>query len=438
MPIPDTPARRPLRIALVAIGSTGDVQPMVVLGKTLRRRGHHVTLAAFETFQPLVENAGLFFRSLPVDADTYIGTLIRPGANPLTYLQRFERALRDVSWPMFEGIYGACHEKDVIVSTFFGSIPYAIAYKLNTPLVQTNYCLTDLTGEHCLPIMKQLPLGSAANRLTYRLAYQMIGGLEARYFTPWCKANAVEARNSRRGVDSKIGKYTVPILYAFSEHVVPRPAEWPENIRITGFLEDAPEVYTPSPALAAFLGQSPAPLFIGFGSMTSGNMQNALAVTLSALKQTGLRAVLAAHGWGDVDAAQLPQNVHMLREYVPHRWLFERVSAIVHHGGAGTTAAALHAGKPALVIPFGSDQYFWGDRVHALQCGPKPFARTRLTSSRLAASLYDLVTTQAYHSNAAALQSLLQAENGAANAARQIEEAAYAGIFPHGCLEPPE
>ncbi|MDL2319251.1 glycosyltransferase [Eubacteriales bacterium OttesenSCG-928-A19] len=412
-----------MRIQLIAIGSTGDVLPLIVLGKTLIARGHDVSLGAFDTLRPLTEGTGIRFQTIPGDAKRFIGQVIQPGASPATYLARLEHALRDVAIPLLDAYYDICAEADLIVSTFFGSLPYTVAGALDIPLVQVNYFPTDRTGYYCMPVMRQLPIGHAGNRATYRIAYQLIDLLQTRYITPWCAARGITPRGISHGLDYSLNGHTVPVLYAFSEHIVPRPPEWPENLHIVGFWEDAAREHTPSPALMDFLAAGDTPVYIGFGSMTSGDMGEALSAVLQALERTGLRAVLSS-GWGGLDAIATPSYAHILHGYIPHSWIFEQTRAVVHHGGAGTTAAGLIAGKPTLVVPFGGDQFFWGERVHAMDCGPRPLSRTRLTAGRLASALRELVDTLLYAQRARELGALLRQESGADRAADIIERAA--------------
>lgn len=409
-----------MRIGLIAVGSTGDVQPMVVLGKTIAARGHCVTVTAFEALRPLVVEAGLGFHAIPGDAQRYIGDIIQPGACPLTFLKRMEKALGGALDPLISALYDACLNMDAVVTTFFGSTVYAFADHLGIPLIQSNYCLTDLTGDACLPMMRQPKLGAAFNRATYKLAYRMIGMLEKRYAHPFCRRMNIPVRSMKKGPDYHVRNASVPVLYAFSEHIVPRPPEWGENIHIVGFWEEIVDAYTPSAELSAFLAAGETPIYIGFGSMNSGDMGSALRIVLRALSHTGARAVLSA-GWGVQDGVAIPDSVHMLREYVPHQWLFSQVRAVVHHGGAGTTASGLMAGKPSLIVPFGSDQFFWANHVHRLGCGPKPLPRTKLGARSFQKALEDLLQTPDYADNAAYVKQMLARENGLDAAADWIE-----------------
>ena len=202
---------------------------------------------------------------------------------------------------------------------------------------------------------------------------------------------------------------------------MPRPLDWDESIHMTGFwLDEREKDYQPSPELEAFLAQKPKPIYIGFGSMVSGDMGETLQIVLDAIRLSGVRAVIST-GWGDV-ALPKQENVFVAEGYVPHDWLFERVSAVVHHGGAGTTAAGLCAGCPTMVIPFGGDQPFWALRVRMMGLGPKPIRRELLTAAKLARALKNLTTVGSYRVAARELGERLRIENGVQNAANIIEE----------------
>jgi UDP:flavonoid glycosyltransferase YjiC (YdhE family) len=142
-------------------------------------------------------------------------------------------------------------------------------------------------------------------------------------------------------------------------------------------------------------------------------------LVLQALSKTQQRAILLS-GWGGLQKTDLPASVFMI-DSIPHAWLFPRVAAVVHHGGASTTAAGLRAGVPSIVIPFLGDQYFWGQRVHGLGVGPAPIPRSKLTVDRLAQAIQEAVTNTAMRQRAAELGSKIQAEGGIANAVEIIE-----------------
>ena len=159
---------------------------------------------------------------------------------------------------------------------------------------------------------------------------------------------------------------------------------------------------------------------IGFGSMASEDPAAMSALVLEAVKRAGVRAVLLS-GWGGL--SEVARDDVFATSEAPHDWLFPRMAAVVHHGGAGTTGAALRAGVPAIVVPFTMDQPFWGSRVHALGVGPKPIPRKQLSVDSLSQALRATVADQSMKTRAAALGEKLRAEDGVANAVAHFEAA---------------
>jgi UDP:flavonoid glycosyltransferase YjiC (YdhE family) len=176
-----------------------------------------------------------------------------------------------------------------------------------------------------------------------------------------------------------------PTFHGFSPSVVPRPADWPPELRVTGYWWPAPPDWNPPQELTDFLDAGPPPVFVGFGSMAPGQGDRLAAIVLDAVRRAGVRAVLQA-GWSGLAAAAPHDDVLSIGE-APHEWLFPRMSTVVHHAGAGTTAAALRAGVPAVPVPVLADQPFWARRVHQLGAATRPLPLSALTAPRLAAAL---------------------------------------------------
>ena len=130
---------------------------------------------------------------------------------------------------------------------------------------------------------------------------------------------------------------------------------------------------------------------------------------------------MLATGWGGMAVDKLPETVFKL-EAAPHDWLFERVSAVVHHGGAGTTAAGLRAGKPTIICPFMADQPFWGSRVAALGVGSEPIPQKKLTAAKLSAAIEQVLGDAALQQHATALGQKISAEDGVGRAVAFIEQ----------------
>jgi UDP:flavonoid glycosyltransferase YjiC (YdhE family) len=221
----------------------------------------------------------------------------------------------------------------------------------------------------------------------------------------------------------EILKGQAPILCGYSPFVLPISEDLPAHVTVTGywFLDPYPG-WQPDPALIEFLKLSPRPIYIGFGSM--GNpAKNQITgnIILKALAETGQRAILST-GWSGLGSNQpMPKNIYLIKN-TPHRWLFPQMAAIVHHGGAGTTGAALSAGVPSLIIPHFGDQYYWGRCVAELGVGPEPIVRKKLSVERLAAALSTALHDSGMWERAATLGAKISAEDGVARAVEIIRK----------------
>ena len=185
-----------------------------------------------------------------------------------------------------------------------------------------------------------------------------------------------------------LNRLRIPATYCWSPALTPKPADWTQEITVSGFyFLNLESNYTPEPELAAFLAAGPPPVYIGFGSIVVDDPDGLTQTIFSAIIKSGVRA-LVSKGWGGIggDAAGVPEGVFMLGN-CPHDWLFRHVSAVVHHGGAGTTAAGINAGKPTVVVTFFGDQIFWGSMVAKAGAGPAPIPFKSLTAENLAAAI---------------------------------------------------
>jgi UDP:flavonoid glycosyltransferase YjiC (YdhE family) len=207
-------------------------------------------------------------------------------------------------------------------------------------------------------------------------------------------------------------QFRYPTFHGFSPSVVPRPADWPSQLSVTGYWWPArPSGWSPPAGLVDFLAAGPRPVFVGFGSMAPGHGARLAGPVLAAVRRAGVRAVVQA-GWSGLDVGA-GDDVITVRE-LPHDWLFPQVAAVVHHAGAGTTAAALRAGVPAVPVPVLADQPFWARRLTDLGVAPGPLPLSSLTADRLAAALRAVTTDPHYAARAAAIAARLSTEDGAA------------------------
>jgi UDP:flavonoid glycosyltransferase YjiC (YdhE family) len=208
-------------------------------------------------------------------------------------------------------------------------------------------------------------------------------------------------------------------LYGYSPSVVPTPADWGPHAQATGYwFLPRLDSWQPPRELVDFLASGPKPVCIGFGSMTTRNPAAATELVARACERARVRGLLLT-GWGGLERAKLGDDVLAL-DGAPHDWLFPRVAGVIHHGGAGTTSAALRAGVPCMAATFIADQQFWGRRIAALSCGPAPIPFRKLDVESLAERIRALVDTPAYREGAAALGARLRAEDGCARAAAAL------------------
>ena len=417
-----------MRIAIIALGSRGDVQPYIALGKGLKEAGHVVRLVTHQSFEGLVNSQGLEFWSVRGNVQDVVESqemreLLEKG-NFLAITSRTAKEAQRAALQWAQDGLAACQGMDLLLAGIGGLfIGLALAEKLGLPFVQAYYVPFTPTAAFpgaLLPV--SLPrFGGSFNRLSHHLTRQMM----------WQGFRSAD-QQARQQVLSLpaaplLGPYRTdrlrrsPILYGFSPAVIPKPADWDENTHVTGywFLDPAAD-WTPPPALTDFLQAGSPPVYIGFGSMSSRKPEETTDLVLQALAQAQQRAIILS-GWDGLCKANLPDNVFVV-DSISHAWLFPRVAAVVHHGGAGTTAAGLRAGVPSVVIPFFGDQPFWGQRVADLGVGPAPIPRKKLTAERLAQALQEAVSNQALRQRAVILGSKIQAEDGVARAVAVVQQ----------------
>ncbi|NUS17519.1 MAG: glycosyltransferase family 1 protein [Streptomyces sp.] len=396
-----------MRILITAAGSRGDVAPYTGLGAALRRAGHEVTLAAPDGFAPLVKEAGLEFHGLP-GARAGERQLLRAAAE---YVTELGRAFLDLP---------ASSADLLLMSTTTAPLGRHLAEATGTPTVGAYVVPTAPTGDFPPVITGARSLGRLGNRTAGRFALRMADrlyaeavadlrrGLDLSPLTP----HATRRRQEREGW---------PVLHGFSTVLLPRPADWRPGLDVVGtwwpYVDEARRL----PAeLEDFLAAGPRPVFIGFGSMAAGQGERLSELAVRALRRAGLRGILQT---GAAGLAADGDDVLTIGD-VPHELLFPRVAAVVHHAGAGTSAAALRAGVPAVPVPVTADQPFWAGRLAALGAAPGPIPFRSLTAETLAEALGRVVRGQTYSRAAASAARLMAAEDGAGTAVKAVERLA--------------
>lgn len=412
-------------ILILTIGSRGDIQPFVALGERLHRAGHAVTVCTAQSFQPFVEAHGLTYAYMTDElirlADTKAGRAAVEGGGKLELMKQVMPVIAHMLDDMWRA--AQAQRPDVIIYHPKTLGAYSIAEKLDIPaFVSMPLPYNTPTRAFPSPIVPVPNLGGWINRQTYRL----IGAASAPYAGVVNRFRVeqlgLRPRGRFAGDSVRWDGQPLPVLYAFSQHVLPRPDDYPAHVHITGYwFVEAETDWQPSPELARFLADGPPPVYIGFGSMVGADPVARTRLVLDALARSGQRGLLAS-GWGGLEAQDIPDSVFVI-DQAPHDWLFERVAAVVHHGGAGTTAAGLRAGRPTLICPFFGDQPFWGRRVAELGVGPRPIAQKALTTDTLADALRVIATDAGMRQRADDLGARIRAEDGTGRAADLIARA---------------
>jgi UDP:flavonoid glycosyltransferase YjiC (YdhE family) len=216
-------------------------------------------------------------------------------------------------------------------------------------------------------------------------------------------------------------RHTPLTLCGFSPSILPRPSDWPSSHHVTGYwFLDEPPSWQPPADLVRFLESGPPPIYLGFGSMSIENPERLTQVCLEALRISGQRGVLSA-GWSGLHH-QTPSDDMYPVGSIPHSWLFPRVAVCVHHGGMGTTAAALRAGVPQIIAPVVSDQPYWAERMAQLGVGERCANPTQLTSEVLATAITRAVTDPERRQRAVDLGAQVSAEDGVGQAVQLINQ----------------
>ncbi|XP_050221886.1 sterol 3-beta-glucosyltransferase UGT80A2-like [Mercurialis annua] len=379
----------PLQIVMLIVGTRGDVQPFIAIGKRLQEDGHRVRLATHSNFKDFVLTAGLEFFPLGGDPKVLAGYMVKnkgflPSAPSEIPIQR--QQIRDIVFSLLP----ACNDPDPDTNVPFKADaiianPPAyghthVAEALNIPIHIVFTMPWTPTNEF------PHPLSRVKQPIAYKLSYQIVDSMI------WLGIRDIinEFRKKKlklRPVTYLSGHYSsppdMPYGYIWSPHIVPKPKDWGPKIDVVGFcFLDLASNYEPPESLVKWLEAGDAPIYIGFGSLPLQEPKKMTQIIVTALEKTGQRGIINK-GWGGLgDLVESKDFVYLL-ENCPHDWLFSKCKAVVHHGGAGTTAAGLKAACPTTVIPFFGDQLFWGEQVHARGVGPAPIPVEEFSLAKL-------------------------------------------------------
>lgn len=412
-----------MTITVLAVGSQGDVQPYLALAVGLKNAGYDVRFAANSNFAGLAASYDLEFFAIKSDSFEFTRSSQTQSWLDSESIPNLIFSTNRVIRPMLAGIivdvFAACDGSDAVIYHSY-ALPFVhyFCQQLNIPSIPASlHPMPTRSYPAILSNMTRSP-SKALNLLTHLLVHQ----ISWQVFLP-----VVRKHWSGKIALPFIGPYREhlrgqgPVLCGYSPAVLPISEDLPQHVSITGywFLDPHPN-WQPDPALTVFLKSTPKPIYIGFGSMGNpAKNQITGEIILNALAETGQRAVLST-GWSGLGTDQpLPENIFLIKN-TPHKWLFPQMAAIVHHGGAGTTGAALSAGVPNIVVPHFGDQYYWGRRVAELGVGPDPIIRKKLSVERLTAALSSALHDSGMREQAASLGAKISAEDGVSKAVEVI------------------
>ena len=417
------------RVVFLAIGSRGDIVPMVALAKELTKRGVETLVLAHPEYCDIARQQGLSCISLGAGLVEHAGDQRRAQAligNPVLAsigLQGWQWRIAGTLAPV---LTTHIRSGDTVITGVVGvAAALALAEDRGCRVVHVTFSATLPTAG---PMAMMSPPTKHPNRLVgwwtrhgvWTGSLALGGPLERvvrrRLRLPWRSPWAVASR-----------ALAMPVLVAASRELLPPQPDWPSATLVTGAWELPGEAEPPGQELQQWFVGHPAPVYVGFGSMLSRDPGSDLRLIDEAARVAGVTVVHRLDDSApDLDSTDM---VKVVRN-VDHRWLFPRCAAIIHHGGAGTTNAALAAGVPSAVIAHGFDQPFHGRRLQEMGVGPAPLSRSRLTASNLATLLENIAVGAGrddYVRRAAEVGELVRCEEGTATAANWLQDRGLVG-----------
>jgi sterol 3beta-glucosyltransferase len=409
-----------MKITILTYGSRGDIQPFLPLSLRLLEHGHSVKLAAPFRFKSFIEEHGVNFMPLAGDPEDLSRRLNNAGSNFVKLLQELMNHAIEIGADVWQQTEEACQDADLILHTFTHAVgAHTLAREKNIPdiHIQTFPMFTptgdypNITMPHGLP--------PALNSFTHKFSTQL---------TWWTSRLGFERVRRRAGLpkrklywpfDDDPLRSRTPILCAWSPSVLPASRDWPLRVHVTGYyFLPVDKSYQPPEELLSFLQEGEPPICMTFGSMVNRDNERIDRIVRDSLKQTGNRGIILS-GWSGVEKAS--SNDLLYLEAAPHDWLLPCCKLVVHHGGAGTTAAGLRAGIPNIVVPFMADQPFWGRRVYAIGAGPRPILVKDLSVEKLAEALVE-TESESLRTRAHAIGQQIRNEDGIGETVKIIEK----------------
>lgn len=404
-----------MHIRLLAFGTRGDVQPYLALALGLKQAGYDVSMATTSDFKDFVESCDIPVLTSNVNIREFMTKSAQSNKEDApSRMDIFRQFLDDAS----NIIVGA----DMIIYSPASSMaaPH-VAEKLGIPsMLGMLQPYLHPTVEFPVIGLPRLPLGGGYNRLTYSIFRSLLWLPMKKVINEW-RETVLGLPPAKSNPITGLVKQDIPTIYGWSSHVLPKPHDWGNQLHVTGywFLESQTD-FVPQTELVEFIKTGSPPVYIGFGSMSNKNAERDANIILAALQNAGVRGIIASR-WHGLKTENTSDDV-LIIDGAPHDWLFPQVAAVIHHGGAGTTAAGLKAGVPSIIVPTRGDQPFWARRVEELGVGLFPCIRRKLNVDDLASAIKQATTDKDMQSRAKSLSEKIACEDGIANAVNVVKE----------------
>lgn len=407
-----------MRITILTIGSRGDVQPYLALAVGLQRAGYSVRVASHAIFESLIRGAGVDFALVRFNPRDIVNHPEVQKAKASIF--RFMLAVRRLMGPqflqVFDDFWQASQDAEAIIASPTASNAYDCAQELKVGFVLGLLQPLIPTREFPSFFLPPFPrIGGPFNRATHHLFDQLLWQNVRNSVNHWRKVRLGLREAAFFGPYRSMHAERVPHLIACSPSVIPKPPDWREWHYVTGywFLEPHTE-FRPPANVERFLDSGSPPVYVGFGSMAQEQPERLAAVVTEALDRANQRGILAS-GWGWSKQLRLPDTILQVDD-IPHQWLFPRMASLVHHGGAGTTGAALLSGVPSIVVPFGGDQHHWGRILVEAGVSPRVLALGDLTAESLAHAISLTINDRDLRKRATSLGEAIRKEDGISRA----------------------
>lgn len=419
------------RFTLLTIGSRGDVQPYIALGKALMTEGHVVTIATHSEFRDWILSHDLKFKEIAGDPAELMSLMVEHGSMSVGFIRKAASKFRGWVSELLSTSWEACQDTDILIESPSAMGGLHIAEALGIPYIRafTMPWTRTRAYPHAFVVPEQ-KRGGSYNLLTHVMFETVFWKGISGQVNKW----RTETLGLKRTNLVKMQQTQIPFLYNVSPEVFPPSVDFPDWVKVTGywFLDEGSQKYTPPEDLVRFINKARADdkkiVYVGFGSIVVSDSRKLTKAIVDSVLALGVRCILNK-GWSDrLSKEESRAEIELSEEIfnislIPHDWLFPQIDAAVHHGGSGTTGATLRSGLPAIIKPFFGDQFFYASRIEELGVG---IALKKLNAKTFTNALKAITTNREFLKKAYEMSKSIKHENGVSEAIASIySEIAY-------------